>query len=91
MATSFHLAGPCVRSFLNASILEITDTDLSSLDDATLLTETEVDSLDLIEVGMMAEEEWDIRIDPESFNGVQDLGALVAMIVAKIDDIAANG
>lgn len=69
-----------VRRGLNAWLSEVTGVDLASLPEDARLAEMGIESLDLLEAGMMAEEHLDIRLSESSFDQVETIGDVVSMI-----------
>lgn len=67
------------RSAVVAAVIEVCGTDESNLVDDATLESLEIDSLDLLEVGMIVEENLGVIVEVEEFDGVGTLGETVAV------------
>lgn len=66
------------------AVVEICGTDPADLDDGADLERLGIDSLDLIEIGMIMEERHDIALDGADFDGVTTFGGAVEVFDRKI-------
>jgi acyl carrier protein len=53
--------------------------------EATRLEELEIDSLDLIEVGMIIEAEFGVQLDPQDFDGLETVSDLMETLEKKVE------
>ena len=68
-----------VRNRVVAAVVEVCGSDPEVLaDDATLDT-LGIDSLDLLEIAVAVEQEFDVEVDAEAFEGVRTFGQAVAV------------
>ena len=79
-----------IREALAADVEEVTGSSLADASDDTALVDLDIDSLDLIEVGMMMEEEFGISLNSDSFEGVATVGAVVATLEAAHASVAGD-
>ena len=66
------------RVVVNA-VVEVCGTDEGRLIDDATLTDLEIDSLDLLEVAMIVEEELGVVVEADDFEDVATLGQTVAV------------
>ena len=59
------------------------DMDMESMDPDTKLSDLDIDSLDLVEIIMAVEDEFNITIEEEEANGIDDLDSLVTLVESK--------
>jgi acyl carrier protein len=76
-----------LRSDVVSAVSEVCGVAAEDLRDDATLDELEIDSLDLIEVGMIMEEKHDIRVSTDDFHDVSTFGEAVAVF----DRIVAAG
>ena len=68
-----------VRSDVVGAVVEVCGVSADDLTDDATLEGLEIDSLDLIEVGMIMEERHDIRVSTDDFEDVATFGDAVAV------------
>ena len=76
-----------VRGDVVAAVLEVCGVQADDLMDDSTLEGLEIDSLDLIEIGMIMEEKHEIRVSADDFDDVSTFGDAVAVF----DRIVAAG
>ena len=64
--------------------------EVDDFDSTSPLSDVGVDSLDLIEVGMMLEDEYDIRLDEKAFEGATVVADVLDAVTRQINDTAAS-
>ena len=75
-----------VREAAVAAVLEVKGVELTPELRAARLEDLEIDSLDLIEVGMIIEERFDVELEPSDFDGVETVEDLLARLDQKVAD-----
>ena len=73
-----------VRSAAFDAVLEVKGARVSDDDEAKRLDEFDIDSLDLIEIGMLIEERFEVQLDSNRFDGVQTVGDLLGVLEEQI-------
>jgi acyl carrier protein len=68
-----------VRDVVMDAVVEVCGTDPASITDDATLTSLEIDSLDLIEVGMIVEQRFGAIVNLEDFDDVATFGAAVSV------------
>ena len=63
---------------------EIAEKDLKSVDEAGLIAELGIDSLELLEVIGSLERDLDIRVPDDQLVGIQTVGQLLNLVAAKL-------
>jgi acyl carrier protein len=74
----YHRAVSCRRDVIDA-VVEVTGLDPEKITDDATLEELEVDSLDLIEIGMIIEQAHAIEVNGDDFEGVVTFGDAVGV------------
>lgn len=59
------------------------DMDMESMDPETKLSDLDIDSLDLVEIIMAVEDEFNITIEEEEASEIDDLDSLVSLVESK--------
>jgi len=67
------------RSDVVDAVVEVCGVDATLLVDDADLSSLEIDSLDLIEIGMIIEEKYDTTLDSQMFQDITTFGQAVAM------------
>lgn len=68
-----------MRDVVIAAVVEVCGLDPADLVDGATLADLEIDSLDLLEVAMVVEQETEVIVEAEDFEGVETFGAAVAV------------
>jgi acyl carrier protein len=68
-----------IRQAVADAVVEVCGTSPDLLVDEATLASLDIDSLDLIEIGMIVETEYGITVESEAFDGVETFGAAVAV------------
>jgi acyl carrier protein len=63
---------------------EIAEKDLSTVDEAGLISELGIDSLELLEVIGSLERDLDIRVPDDQLVGIQTVGQLLNLVAVKL-------
>ncbi len=58
--------------------------ELSKVTRSATLEDLDIDSLDLVELGQMVEEEYGVRFKAEDFKDVEDVGGAVDVIASRL-------
>jgi acyl carrier protein len=74
-----------VQNVVEKALLEVRGIAVGSLDLESTLKDSGVDSLDLVEVGMIVEEAFDILIEPEAFEGCTTYGDVLSVFQRLVD------
>ena len=72
-----------VRLALIAAVHEIKGVELPDMCDDILLELVQVDSLELVEIGMIVEMQLAVELDSTFFDGIRTFGDIVAAVVAQ--------
>ena len=75
------------RRIVVDAVVEVCGTEESRLVDTATLQDLGIDSLDLLEIGMIVERELDTIVDAEDFDGVGTVGETVQVF----DRVRASG
>lgn len=71
---------------LEARVLELTE-EFAATDEPisreSELTAIDVDSLDLVEIGQIIEDEFGIQVEPDDIAGVETVGGVIAVLASK--------
>jgi acyl carrier protein len=73
-----------IREAVADAVVEVCGTDRAELVDGATLESLDIDSLDLIEVGMIIEQQFDVQLQAESFQGVHTFGGAVEVFERAI-------
>lgn len=79
-----------LREVVIAAVVEVCGLDRADLVDGATLADLEIDSLDLLEIAMVVEGETGIIVEAEDFEGVETLGAAVA-VFDRLQAVADGG
>ena len=77
-----------LKTTVAAAITEVCGLEEASLADDATLNDLGVDSLDLLEVAMIVEQETGLVVQAEDFDGVETFGAAVA-VFDRLHELAA--
>jgi acyl carrier protein len=61
---------------------EFAETD-DEIDRSSELSAIEVDSLDLVEIGQIVEEEFGVTVQPEDIQGVETVGGIIDVLASR--------
>ena len=71
---------------LEARILELTE-EFATTDEPisreSELSAIDIDSLDLVEIGQVVEDEFGIRVEPDDIAGVETVGGVIDVLVSR--------
>jgi len=79
-----------VRQALRLAIRLVKGVDLDPGVADVTLTDLELDSLDLIEVGMIVEQHLDVMLDPDMFASCETFEQFVSVVRTAMDDDERN-
>jgi acyl carrier protein len=73
------------RNAVNAAVQEVTGEDIAEAPDGATLEALGIDSLDLIEIGMLVEEEFDVLLETDAFDDVTTVGEVCEVIAKQLN------
>ena len=77
MSDDFERFQKCAVEVLSVEATQVTK-------EASFADDLDADSLDLVELVMALEEEFDVSVDEEELEGIETVGAAYDLIVAKL-------
>ena len=75
---------PELLQIFRSTASEIAEKDLRSVDEAGVIAELGIDSLELLEVIGSLERDLDIRVPDDQLVGIQTVGQLLNLVAAKL-------
>ena len=75
---------PELLQLFRSSASEIAEKDLSKVDEAGVIAELGIDSLELLEVIGSLERDLDVRIPDDQLVGIQTVGQLLNLVAGKL-------
>jgi acyl carrier protein len=79
-----------IKELISRLLVEEFDIDPELITDSATMDELDLDSLDLVEIGQIAEQKYGVRIRGSDADDVTDIGGVIEMIHKRIEVAAGD-